>query len=394
MTKLRTKECKPSKKSLRASVLNASALDDGDCKWALDTPYDVRDEAMNDVLKAIRSNVAAKRERFHLKFRSRKAPQQSIVILKKHWNRKRGAYSQLFAPGVLRSPEVLPQQLDSDSRMVRTRLGHWYLCLPTKVDTPVHIKAGRGDNKASSHNGISPASAATSSSCDSQAEHLECRRLCEEVQAGVVALDPGVRTFMTAYDPDGRVFEWGRGDFARVERLCRSVDCLQSKWMQRDVRHRKRYRLQRAARRVRLKIRRLVDELHKKFAKWLCENYQTILLPKFESSQMVRCSKRNISSRSARAMLTWSHYRFRRRLLDKVVLYGSDRRVIICDEAYTSKTCGQCGNINSKLGASKNFACPACHSCVDRDINGARNVLLRFLTLANDDQHHSHATAA
>ena len=57
--------------------------------------------------------------------------------------------------------------------------------------------------------------------------------------------------------------------------------------MQRGIQHRKRYKLQRAARRVRLRIRRLVDEMHKKLAKWLCENYQTILLPKFESSRMI-----------------------------------------------------------------------------------------------------------
>ena len=392
VTKLRTKACKPSMKSLRASVLNASALENIDCQWALDTPYDVRDEAMKDVLKAIRANVAAKRERFYLKFRSRKAPQQSVVIHKKHWNRKRGAYSQLFAPRALRSPEVLPEELDCDSRLVRTRLGHWYLCLPTNVDTRVH-KAGRAYNKTPSHIEIeySSASEATSSSRDNQAEHSDCCQHREEVQAGVVSLDPGVRTFMTAYDPDGRVFEWGPGDFARIERLCMSADRLQSRWMQKTVRHRKRYKLQRAARRVRLKIRRLVDEMHKKFAKWLCENYQTILLPKFESSRMVRCGKRNISSRSARAMLTWSHYRFRQRLLDKVVLYGSDRRVIVCDEAYTSKMCGQCGYINRKLGAGKTFTCPACRSCIDRDVNGARNVLLRFLTLTNDDRHNSNS---
>ena len=32
----------------------------------------------------------------------------------------------------------------------------------------------------------------------------------------VMALDPGVRTFMTAYFSDGMVIEWGDGDMRRV----------------------------------------------------------------------------------------------------------------------------------------------------------------------------------
>ena len=55
----------------------------------------------------------------------------------------------------------------------------------------------------------------------------------------------------------------------------------------------------------------------------------------------------------------------------------------ICDEPYTSKTCGGCGAIHAKLGASKKFVCPAvgCGYKADRDANGARNILLRYLTI-------------
>ena len=87
---IRKKSCKANKKALRAHLINIPSLQGTEHEWALETPYDIRDEAMADVLKAIKANFAAKREKFHLKFRSRKDDHQSIVVLKKHWNHKRG----------------------------------------------------------------------------------------------------------------------------------------------------------------------------------------------------------------------------------------------------------------------------------------------------------------
>ena len=124
----------------------------------------------------------------------------------------------------------------------------------------------------------------------------------------------------------------------------------------------------------------LVDEMHRKLAKWLCENYQIVFLPAFQTSQMIRRGQRKIRSRTVRGMVTWSHFRFRQRLLAKARAYP-DCRIVICDEAYTNKTCGKCGQQHHKLGGNKIFRCPSCSVVIDRDVNGARNILLRFLTL-------------
>ena len=55
-------------------------------------------------------------------------------------------------------------------------------------------------------------------------------------------------------------------------------------------------------------------------------------------------------------------------------------QLIVCDEAYTSKTCGACGTLYQKLGSNKTFKCAACGYEADRDISAARNILLRYLT--------------
>jgi transposase len=57
--------------------------------------------------------------------------------------------------------------------------------------------------------------------------------------------------------------------------------------------------------------------------------------------------------------------------------------VEIVDEAFTSKTCGRCGKLHQQLGGQKVFACSRCPYRVDRDLNGARNIYLRYLTTTN-----------
>ena len=86
-------------------------------------------------------------------------------------------------------------------------------------------------------------------------------------------------------------------------------------------------------------------------------------------------------------MLTWSHFQFRQFLLYKIREYLWCQ-VIVYTEEYTctSKTCGCCGHIHRKLGGSKVFRCPSCAAELDRDINSARNILLRYLTLLHSNQ--------
>jgi putative transposase len=176
------------------------------------------------------------------------------------------------------------------------------------------------------------------------------------------------------------VTEWGRNDMARIYRLCHAHDDLQSRSSQEGLRHKRTYRLKKAAMRIQFKIRNLIDDIHKKMVHWLCANHRVVLLPSFETSQMLRKGQRRISSKTARAMATWSHYRFKQRLLHKAREFPWCK-VIVCDEHHTSKTCGNCGFMHDKLGASKLFQFPQCQFTLHRDINGARNILIRYLTL-------------
>ena len=70
------------------------------------------------------------------------------------------------------------------------------------------------------------------------------------------------------------------------------------------------------------------------------------------------------------------HCAFVDRLKCKMLEYKG-RRVVECKEYYTSKTCGKCGWINRGLGSSDVFECKECGVRIGRDLNGARNILIR-----------------
>ena len=51
---------------------------------------------------------------------------------------------------------------------------------------------------------------------------------------------------------------------------------------------------------------------------------------------------------------------------------------MICTEEFTSKTCGRCGEQND-IGSKEIYHCEKCKYYGDRDINGARNIMIKCM---------------
>lgn len=202
-------------------------------------------------------------------------------------------------------------------------------------------------------------------------------------QSKVIALDPGVRTFLTGYDGD-KIVEFGTGDMGKIQRLAFHLDHLMSQ-IDLSTAKRQRRAMRKAAYRIREKIQRLVKDLHNKVARFLVDEYKVIFLPTFSTSEMVVKSGRKLHKKTVRNLLTWSHYKFKQHLIQMANRHNV--LVILCNESYTSKTCPECGHIHTKLGGNKKFQCPQCGYTAHRDWNGARNILLRALLLIC---HHLH----
>ena len=194
-----------------------------------------------------------------------------------------------------------------------------------------------------------------------------------ENQARVVALDPGVRSFLTWYCADS-VGKIGEGAFFRIQRLCERLDDLLSRAAKSPSRRRRNMR--RAANRIRLRIENLVQELHRQAARFLVDNYNVILLPGFETSEMVERGRRRIRSKTVRNLLTLAHYRFGMFLRHKALEIGAI--VLSVNEAYTSKTVSWTGELLEGLGGASVVVAQDGER-MDRDYNGARGIYLRAL---------------
>ena len=243
----------------------------------------------------------------------------------------------------------------------------------------------------------------------------------------VASCDPGVRTFQTCYTTEGAVADLGIGPAFQtkvVDRLHR-IDQLAS--LAAKSNHARRQRLHRKQAALRYKIKNWINEIHWKTARWLCSQHSAVLLGKLNvkalssktgglgaiAPNFVACGHKSLRPKNrgrkcvisdhtfslekecgrrphsfslapdpptmgrsnVRKLYAWSHYKFQQRLLCKAEELCCDAYVV--NEAWTSKTCTACGHIHHKLGASKTFECPSCGVVLDRDVNGARNILLK-----------------
>jgi len=93
------------------------------------------------------------------------------------------------------------------------------------------------------------------------------------------------------------------------------------------------------------------------------------------SSKKVNSKNGGLSAIIKRVLGKLSHYRFRQRLQTKCEEYGC--QYLEVSEAYTSKTCGMCGYVNYELGRNRIYHCPKCKNDTGRDVNAARNILIR-----------------
>lgn len=321
---INNKEYIPNLKELRLNIVNNINYREEN-KWMLDISYDIRDEAVRDLLSNIEKNLI-RGNRFNMKFKTKRG-EQSINILKKHWDEKRGAYYNVYNDiGCKR------YNIKYTSRLKKTKLGEYYLCIPRNVNV--------SENQTD--------------------------------KSRILSIDPGVRTFLTCFDPQGRVLEFGKGDICRLHRLLNKVDQLKGKITK--AKSKKKIKLNKSMYRLNKKLKNLVDDIHKRISKWMCENYDCILIPKMNSM-----SFKNINKKTRRRMLVWRHCSFIKRLIEKSKLIRGCR-IEVVDESYTSKTCTNCGYIKGNLHGEKVFNCDKCKLVIDRDINGSRNILLKYIT--------------
>jgi len=186
----------------------------------------------------------------------------------------------------------------------------------------------------------------------------------------VVAMDPGVRTPLSYYSPDGSSGFIGldmktrigviKGRVATVDRrISKADDVLRKKLLY----HR---------RQLFRKYTHVRDDCHWKIVNDVTNNYEGVILPHLHTSRL--CG--SLKAKTNREMFGISHFILKTRMEmkceEKGVMFQSPT------EEYTSKTCGNCGLINDTLGSSETFKC-SCGLVCHRDLHAARNIYIKWL---------------
>lgn len=298
-------------------------------------PYQIKKIAVKDCSLSLIANCRkskASGKPFSLRFKSRKNPSQSCYIPKSAV-KESGIYYTIAGKLSYSERDWFDKEIQ-DCRLNYDN-GRWYINIPIKDKVVMRDVENQDD---------------------------------------VIALDPGIRTFMTYFSLNGH-FGWlGYHSFHRLQSLSFKMDKLLSQLSIEKDKKRK-IRLRRSINRNRWKLHDLVDELHWNVITYLTSHYGVIILPTFEVSGMVCKWHRKLRSKSVRNMLTYRYYEFSERLKAKCI----ERGIILLrsNESYTSKTNSFSGDLMPNLGSKESFLYDGI--VVHRDINGARNILLRAM---------------
>lgn len=296
-------------------------------EWTKSVPFQIKGNSIKEACAAFWAGKGRP------KFRTRKSTTQSCYIPKSAISDK-GIYPRKSGKGLV-IKEDLPAEL-CDSRLIR-RNGSWYLGACYKDETPQEARTK---------------------------------------QPETVALDPGIRSFISFYSPhcSGNI---GRDTSEKMFKYFIALDNLYSR-IAKSRNTKKKRSLKKAAMRLRERINNLVTELHYKTATFLCNNFSTIILPTFETQKMAKKTARKIRSKTVRVMMGLSFYTFRKRL--EWIALKKGCCVVMNTEEYTSRTHPQTGVVNRKLGSAKTIKLTdGSRAC--RDIAGAYNFMLKTLVV-------------
>jgi transposase len=185
-----------------------------------------------------------------------------------------------------------------------------------------------------------------------------------------IAMDPGVRTPLSFYSPDGSSGFLGREMKGRIDDIKGRVATVDRRISKADGAFRKKLLWHR--RRLFRKYTHVRDDCHWKIASDVTNKYGGVVLPHLQTSRL--CG--SLRAKTNREMFGISHYILKTRMEMKCEENGTMFQSPT--EEYTSKTCGRCGLINASLGSSETFKCD-CGLVCHRDLHAARNIYMKWL---------------
>lgn len=184
----------------------------------------------------------------------------------------------------------------------------------------------------------------------------------------IISLDPGLRTFMTGVSNE-HVVEYAPNLKKKIMTCLKKIDGIKSN---KDVKNKKR-----CLHKYEKYLENYINDVHWQIVNDLTSNYNHIFLGNFSTKDMVEYKK--MDKKNKRLANAVKMFQFRQKLKYKCLIKGCKFKLI--HEHKTSMICSNCGNENKGLGKSKIYNCNKCNKIYDRDINAAKNILLKGINL-------------
>ena len=201
-----------------------------------------------------------------------------------------------------------------------------------------------------------------------------------------ICIDPGIRTFLNCKTNKGYI-EIGKNLSYKLKKKIKLLDkqnkinkeTLSNK-LKEKINNINSYIKEKQCR-IRKKIKNWIDDTHWKIIDYLTSSYKNIVIGKWSTKSIIKKDDSVLTKLTKRVAQNLSFNKFLQRLQYKCKIRENSLR--IQDEWYTSKTCSICGWKNEHLGGSKIFNCNQCKINMNRDYNGARNIMLKSLSSIN-----------
>ena len=328
--------------------------------WQKEIPYDLKQNAIRDLMSGIKSAMQNSKRtgiKFEMKYKSKKNTSQIFKIPNSFVDLKNNDILKMY------------NNSKNNKYLVSKRTRKWLESINYKINDTVTIQ------KIADRYYLYM-------TFDTNKIDLNRPYKC-------VSIDPGIRTFSTIYSPEGVEGHLGNNISDKIYKIGKIYDKLFSLRFKKHSDDNKKFlkncrtrrNMKKKCHKLLQRMKNITDDYHKKIINFLCINFDSIIIPKFDVSKKIRKDKRKINSKVVKNMLYLSHGRFLEKL--KLTANRLKNKIIVTTEEYTSKTCGKCGNVKQNLGSNKVYNCDICKFKIDRDINGARNILIRALTKIN-----------
>lgn len=183
----------------------------------------------------------------------------------------------------------------------------------------------------------------------------------------IIGIDPGTRVLLSCFTNDSSSIEYKQDNdlFDELDERIKNLKVKHENYNRKKRKRKKDYNL------LERRKKNLIDEIHWKSINHLLKNNDYIFIGKLDSQGFVKNGKNKTLNRQTNNL---KPYLFRMRLLYKAKTYNKFVKVV--PEHFTTQTCSNCGS-RYNPEKSKTYNCSKCRNVYDRDLNSAKNILLK-----------------